>query len=38
MNFEKIEQAYTLIPENVQNIQNTYDHSDALIEHSWHFT
>lgn len=34
MNFEKIEQAYTLILENVQNIQNTLatNFYDALIE------
>ncbi|MBF1703350.1 MAG: class I SAM-dependent methyltransferase, partial [Streptococcus sanguinis] len=34
MNFEKIEQAYTLILENVQNIQNALatNFYDALIE------
>ena len=36
MNFEKIEQAYTLILENVQNIQNALatNFYDALIEHN----
>ena len=34
MNFEKIEQAYTLILENIQNIQNALatNFYDALIE------